>query len=327
MKRRLVGLFILAGLGWAQPAKKVAMVLQVEGKVVSDSAPVMTGQLWSSGDRIELGAGSRVTVLMLNRGERQEITGQGSLEVLPAALKLAGKCASKVLTSTQLRLALNGDYHRQIGGMVLRDAVAQVKNSTLNRVEIAPEGVKVSCQAGAGEPPQLKFYFLDHYVGPVLNADLNGLKMPDQSEPPASAFSTQVTAQKQAGRWVWQVPWPLEDPPKSYALEAFPTKEPKSLQLYTRVYHSSPQDLSELAVARQKVAAWAGREPSSTGPSLYLASLLEERGQLQNAIQALEPALALKPHDPGLAQMKARLLLDLGHYADAAQTLQAVRPK
>lgn len=327
MKRTLVGLFILAGLGWAQPAKKVAMVLQVEGKVASNSAPVMTGQLWSSGDRIELGAGSRVTVLMLNQGERQEITGQGSLEVLPTALKLAGKCASKVLSSTQLRLALNGDNHRQIGGMVFRDSVAEVKNSVLDRVEIAPEGVQVSCPAGAGDPPQLKFYFLDHYAGPMFNANLQGLKLFEKTEPLGAAFSTQVSAQKQADRWVWQVPWPLEDVPKSYALEAFPTQEPKELQLYTRVYHSSPQDLSELTSARQKVAAWASREPSSPGPSLYLASLLEEKGELQNALEALQPALALKPRDPGLAQMKARILLDLGHYADAAQTLKAVQPE
>ena len=54
---------MLAGLGWAQPAKKVAMVLQVQGKVASNSSPVLTGQLWSSRDHIELGA--RVTVLLI----------------------------------------------------------------------------------------------------------------------------------------------------------------------------------------------------------------------------------------------------------------------
>ncbi|MBS2033826.1 tetratricopeptide repeat protein [bacterium] len=323
MKRTLVGMLILAATGWAQPAKKVAMVLKVDGMVLNHSTPVMTGELWSSGDNIELTPGSKVTVLLLNKGERQEISGKGSLEVGADGLNPKG-CSAKVLSSTQLKLAMNGENHRQIGGMVVRDGAKAVENSVFDRIEVTPQGIRISRPAAAGVPPKLKCYFLDQFYNPVLNGDLKTIKMPPLEAPPQSAFAPLVSGQKQGKRWTWDVPWPLEEAPKSYALEVFPaTPEGSKLaDLYTRLYHGSSQDQAELAAAKKTVAAWAKREPGTVGPAVYMANLLDEKGQLQEALEALKPALALQPNDPGLLQIQARLLVDLGRYADAAKSLK-----
>ena len=58
------------------------------------------------------------------------------------------------------------------------------------------------------------------------------------------------------------------------------------------------KEQSELSTARQRVADWAQQEPGTSGPSVYLANLLEEKGQLEAALEALKPALALQPKTP-----------------------------
>jgi hypothetical protein len=322
MRRVLVGLLMAVSLGWAQPARKVAMVLKVQGGVSNQSSPVLTGQLWGPGDSIELAQGSQVTVLLLNRGERQEISGKGSLEVAPEGLKLHGGCSARELPSTQMKLALNGENHRQIAGMVLRNAASEPKNSPLDQIQLDPGGVKVSCPSGSGSPPSLQFYYLKKYDNPILNSDLQRVRMPALTKATDVLAAPEITGQKQAERWVWEAPWPSQG--GAVALEVLDPAT-QSRQLYTRVHQPDSQQQSELSTAREKIASWTQQDPGTIGPSVYLANLLEEMGQLQAALEALGPALSLEPKDEGLVQMKARLLIDLGRYADAADTLRTAR--
>ncbi|MFN8612768.1 MAG: tetratricopeptide repeat protein [Vulcanimicrobiota bacterium] len=325
--KRVIAAVLMAGLAWAQPGQKVAMVLKVEGKVLNQQGAVVTGQLWAPGDKIQLTQGSRVTVLMLNKGQRQEIGGLGSVEVAAGGLKLQGRCTARDLASTQLRLALTGDNHRQIGGMVLRGASKKLANSVFDQIEVDAHGLKISRPAQEGAPPKLQFCFLDQYYIPALNKDLKSMEMPPMENLPQPAFAPQISGKAEGQRWTWEVPWPLEDPSRSYGLKVIPVENPtpKDPLLYTRVYHSSDQEQKDLAAAREQVKVWKKKEPGSQGPSVYLANLLDEKGQLQAALEALKPALSQNPHDSGLLQMRARLLMDLGRYAQAAQALKAVK--
>ena len=315
-------MLLVVSLGWAQPAKKVAMVLKVRGSVTNQSVPVITGQFWAAGDSIELGQGSQVTVLLLNQGERQEISGKGSLEVAPDGLSLHGGCAAKVFASSQLKLALNGENHRQIAGMVLRSSAEAAQNSPLDQIEIEPGGLKISSPAGAGNPPRLKFFFLKKYENPILNSDLQRVRMPAMARPADTVSAPEVKGQKQGNRWVWEAAWPSEGP--APALEVFDPASQKR-QLYTRIHQTTALQRSQLTAVRKEVAKWAQQEPGTIGPSVYLANLLEEMGQLEAALEALKPALALQPKDQGLVQMRARLLLDLGRYGAAAAALKSIR--
>ena len=79
----------------------------------------------------------------------------------------------------------------------------------------------------------------------------------------------------------------------------------------------------ELETARQDCLQWAEGEPKSYEPWLIYATLLEEKGRLEEASRILDKALQLEPAEPGLIQMKARLLMDLGRYGQAADLLKA----
>ncbi len=308
--RTLIAL-LLAGVALAQPApKKVAMVLKAEG-----SPEVLTGQMWSDGQSIDLPAGSRVTVLLLNKGERLELSGKGKVQVSTRGLSLKG-VQSKSLASTQVRLALNGENQRQIGGMTLRRVASKPWDSSLDRVEVTPEGLTLSRPDGKGAPPPLKFVYLDQETMPTLLSNFETVA--ESGRPAKSVFATQVSGHEVGGRWQWQAPWPLEDTPKAYSLRVFDPSSQK-LSLWTRLYHASAQEETELAAARKQVAQWSQLEPKSPQPWVYLANLLEEKGFLEEALAATDSALSLRPGDPGVLNTKARLLLDLGRYSQASQ--------
>ena len=308
--RTLIAL-LLAGVALAQPTpKKVAMVLKAEG-----SPEVLTGQMWSDGQSIDLPVGSKVTVLLLNKGERVELTGKGKIQVSLRGLALKG-VKSRSLESTQVKLALNGENQRQIGGMTLRKAASKPWDSALDRVEVSSDGLTLSRSAGAGSPPSLEFVYLDQETMPTLMSDFQSVaeaKLPTQS-----VFTTQVQGKQVGSRWQWQAPWPLEDTPKAYSLRVFDPSSQK-LSLWTRLYHASAREEKELTAAREQVAQWSRREPQSPQPWVYLANLLEEKGLLEEALAATESALSLRPGDQGVLNTKARLLLDLGRYTQASQ--------
>lgn len=310
MLKRSLLVLLMAGAALAEPTpKKVAMVLKAEGKT-----QVLTGQLWAAGDHISLPAGSKVTVLMLNKGERIELSGEGTVEVSGSGLKVEG-AQSKKLASTQMRLAMTGENQRQIGGMTLRTpGAAPEANSVLDGVEVSESGVRLSRPAAKGAPPRLQFFYLEHENMPLLSSDFGALARVES--PAQSVFSTQVAGRRVGSRWVYEAPWPLEDGPKNYSLRVFPVSS-GAMQLWTRLYRPGPDETKELATAREQVRQWVAREPRNAEPWVYLANLLEEKGRLQEASQALESALALRPQDPGLLEMKMRLLLDLGRYLQA----------
>jgi hypothetical protein len=181
----------LAGFTLAQPApKKIAMVLKAEG-----SPEVLTGQMWSDGQKVELPAGAQVTVLLLNKGERVQLTGKGSVNVSSRGLALQG-VQSKTLASTQVRLGLNGENQRQIGGMTLRKPAAsgQPWDSQLDRVEISDQGVALSRPAGEGDPPRLEVFYLEREHLPSLASDFATL--PAANLPTQSVFSTRLSGEK-----------------------------------------------------------------------------------------------------------------------------------
>ena len=316
MFKRCLWFLWLAGMALAEaPTKKIAMVLNVQGK-----SDILTGQLWSLDDHIKVPEGAKVTVLLLNKGQRLELKGKGSVRVSADGLKLEGGVQSTRLTSSQTRLALNGENQRQIGGMVTREGEnLTVWNSLLDRVEISSQEVTLSRPAGSGSPPPLQFYYLLPEDMPTLGVDFKSLAA---SEPPSSSqFSTKVTGRKVGSRWQWQAPWPLEQASKSYSLRVFELPTQK-LQLWTRLYRPAETELKELAATREQVRQWSAREPSSPEPWIYLATLLEFKGHLDEALVALKSARKLRPADPGLKTMKVRLLLDLGRYQQAAAAMK-----
>lgn len=320
MLRRSLVVLWLVGLALAEPMpKKIAMVLKAEG-----NSSALTGQMWAAGDRVNLPAGAKVTVLLLNKGERIEITGAGTVVVARGGLNLLEGARSKKLSTTQVSLALTGENHRQVGGMTVRNdklpPPAPKYNLELDRVEVSEAGVLVSRPAGSGAPPRLRFLYLDPEGMPNLTADFNALAR--SPVPEKSVFTTQVAGRAEGNRWFWQAPWPLEESPRSYSLRVFPVPS-GPLQLWTRLYHPSVGETKALAAARQQVKKWVQREPASAEPWVYLANLLEEKGQLEEALKALDSALALQPGDKGLLEMKARLLMDLGRYLQAYK----VKPK
>lgn len=312
MFKRCLWFLFLGGMALSQtPTRKIAMVLNVQG-----TTEVLTGQLWSVGERIDMPEGAKVTVLLLNQGQRLELTGKGSVKVAPDGLKLEGTHSTR-LASTRTRLALNGENQRQIGGMVTRTDVNKAAwNSLLDRVEISAQGVTLSRPAGSGSPPQLQFFYLDPQDMPTLGEDFRELAA---SVPPSkSVLSTEVAGQKVGSRWQWQAAWPPGQASKSYSLRVFELPV-KKFQLWTRVYHPAQQELQELAAAREQARQWSAREPRSPEPWIYLATLLEFKGHLEEALLALKSAQRLRPIDRGLKTMQVRLLLDLGRYQQAAQ--------
>ena len=134
--------------------------------------------------------------------------------------------------------------------------------------------------------------------------------------PAVSVFSTRTEGRKVGSRWRWIAPWPQQDPLKSYQLRVYELPSQK-LQLLTRLYRAGAQEIRDVAAAGEQARQWARREPGSVEPLVYLSTLLSDKGRLEESLTALNSALALRPADKGLLQMKVRLLLDLGRYRQA----------
>ena len=310
MFNRCVLFLWLACAALAQPhPKTVAMVLSVRG-----NPDVLTGQLWSAGDHIEMPAGAKITVLLLNKGQRMELSGKGNVAVSEQGLQVRGTTA-KELSSTQVRLSLNGENQRQIGGMTLRNVdVSSLWNSPLERVDLSSEGITVSRPVADGAPPRLLFVYREAEAMPTFTDSFQALL--NSPVPADSVFSTEVSGLKVGTRWQWQAPWPLEDAPKAYALRVFQLPS-KKLLLLTRLYRPVDQEVQEMLAARQQAQKWAEREPRSAEPWVYLATVAEDKGRLEEALAAVQRAMGLRPADLGLAAIKVRLLLDLGRYRQA----------
>jgi len=325
MKKRFVWLGLalaLIGSAQAESARR-AMVLKVDGPVSAGNGKVLTGQFLDAGSSLQLPAGSSLTLLMLNKGQRLEIKGKGSLQLTASGVDLKG-CSSRVLDSNQQKLSLTGENHRAIGGAVLRVPPIKLLTSTpFDKIEVL-DGTRpamlLSRPAGEGVPPTLRFDYSTAYTRPRLVANGKVELLRGQS---VQIESAQVSGEMSAGRWNWRIPWPATDQ-KSLSLTVNPLDQDEPV-LYTFVYLTSPQEEKELRSVARETQQWSAREPQSIQPFVLYASLLAERGRLEEARQQLDKALAISKNEPGLLEMKAHVLTELGRYQQAGALRKSTR--
>lgn len=326
MKRWMIAAGLLVSLAvQAEQSPYKAMVLKVQGKptahpMVNVNEPVITGQRWDQGWEIDLPPGSKLTVLLLEKGERLEIAGSGKVKVTAKGLD-CGSCATTSLASTQHRLSLTGENHRQIGGITMRGA--SNTGSLVDNIEVAEQGkaLLISCPASQGQPPELNYQYYYYFSQPNFNSTLQVVRQTDSS----TLQTGSLKGIAQGSRWQWSLPIPQSEPRSTLGLRLSDAKGTE--WLYTKAYVSTGEDQSSLASARSDLEGWATQEPESPEPWLVYATLLEEKGYLQEAQEKLARALQLQPKDPGLIQMQIRLLVDLGRYEQARELLKRQPPQ
>jgi len=314
-------LFTMVGALHAESARR-AMVLKVDGPVLAGKTKVLTGQFLDQSSSLQLPAGATVTVLMLNKGQRLEIKGKGNLKFNASGLELQG-CTSRVLGSNQQKLSLTGENHRAIGGAVLRDLIESLPTTLLDKIEVL-DGAKpvllVSRPAAEGTPPILRFAYTTNFTRPSLeNHGRAVVRLPSFVD----VEFTHVPGEVAESRWQWRIPWPASDH-KTFSLTLKPLDKDEPL-LYTFVYLTSPQEEKELRSVARETQQWSAREPKSIQPFVLYAGLLAERGRLEEARQQLDKALAIAKKEPGLLQMKASVLTELGRYQQAGALLKSTR--
>ena len=320
MRKRLLGCAVfltILGSSGADPTRR-AMVLSVQGKVLDHAQPVLTGQLLNDDSVLSLPENSSVTLLVLNKGERVAVSGQGKLEFGALGLQVRDGAGIRPVGSNQRRLSLNGENHRSIGGMITRSVEVgrtALENTEFDRVEVREgQGLMLSRPAGQGEPPSLTFRFTPTYYLPEYVSGKPFCLLPDKD---VYLWAPEISGQRVGSRWQWEVPWP-KDAQKTMGLVV---SDPRSVApaLYTWVYQTDPQEEEDLRSLTRDVKDWTGREPESIEPLVVYASVLEDRGFLERALQQLERALQLKNDEPGLLEMKARVLTELGRYSEASR--------
>ena len=314
----------LSGLPRADSGQR-AMVLMVKGAVLAQTQQVLTGQLLEQGSTLQLPAGTSITLLLLNKGQRLEVKGPGSIGVDASGLRLQG-CTSRLLDSNQQKLSLTGENHRTIGGMVLRNVrVIEASTSPVDKIEVlggTRPAILLSRRAGEGPPPDLQFVFAPNYRAPKPISQ--GRAEVYRSEPETRIQSGLVKGEVVAGRWKWQLPYPDSDL-KTLTLTLTEHDHNDVVWLYTRVYLTSPDEEKELSKVARNVQQWSAREPQSIQPRVLYASLLGERGRLEESLQQVDKALSLAKDDAGLREMKYQILLDLGRYSQAAELNKSTR--
>lgn len=321
MLKRLVSFGLLlslaSGLAADTPLRR-AMVLTVQGEVVANSRPVKVGQLLDDSSELDLKGRSTITLLLLSKGQRLAVDGQGKVQVREAGVLARDGATVRLLDSNQRKITLNGENHRAIGGMTTREVLVgsrDLASTSFDKVEVRPgKGLLISRPAGSGTPPKLSFHYTATYRLPDLTAKGATCLLPSKDERVSSSV---VAGEKVGSRWQWRVEWPKADY-KSMGLTVTEEDDDTDPLLYTWVYQTAPRDEAELLSLAKAVEDWRGREPESLEPLVLYSSLLEDRGYLELAGQQLDRALALKREEPGLLEMKARVLTELGRYAEAA---------
>lgn len=322
-----VALGLLARLAWGEPASK-AMVLESTGSAQLKSGrtqdKVLTGQIWREGDSVVVNAKGQLTVLVLGKGERLTISGPATVTVGSAGVTVRGG-STKGLSAVQPKLALTGENHRQIGGNAIRSELKPAQlSSKLGSVEVNLDSrpvVTVTRPAADSPGKSVVFSLESDFVRPDLTGDLDNVVRGGARRSYASIPAEAVVAN---GVSTYQATMPEGEPGSLVALRVTDEQSGEEL-LYTRLYYPVPGDGAQVEQARKDAEEWARREPRNPGPWLVYAQVLEEKGLLSRALEAVSKALALRPHDEGLLQMKARLQMDLGDYASAAKSVKAAR--
>lgn len=316
--------FLMATMGWAAESRK-AMVLRADGPQASltqegKKIPVVRGQMWNAGDRISLPAKSTLTVMLLSQGKRLQVEGPANVTLQNDGIDVKDGGKVRELKSVEHKLALSGENHRQFGGMTVRNAQdieADPFRLRLDRVEYPSAGapiVLVSSPPSSGRPPTLMFQFYDSFSRPNISADG---RLAIQNFGDQAFAAREVAAVVKNGAWEYRVEVPGQETSRTLGLRVY-NLENKEL-LYTRLYAPGPEDLDALEAARRNTEQWVELEPQSSDPWLVYACILEEKGQLTQALEALETALKYAPKDPGLLRLKTTLFLDLGRYSEALE--------
>jgi hypothetical protein len=322
-----VSLALLSGLAWGQPPSK-AMVLESSGSAQLKSGrieeKVLTGQIWREGDSVVVQPNSQLTVLVLGKGERLTIAGPAKVAIGPKGVTVNGG-AAKGRTVVQHKLALTGENHRQIGGNSLRDTEpAQALSSKMDSVQISMDAhpVVTLSRKASGTPARPVVVTVEsEFVRPDLSQDLRSVVRGKQRRVFATIAAEGVLRGDSA---VYEAKLPAGEPGTLLALRVRDEQSGDEL-LYTRLYYPLPTDRQLVTDARRDAEQWAKKEPNSAAPWLVLAQVLEEKGQLMQARDAVIKALTLRPKDEGLLQMKARLEMDLGDYVNAARSVELAR--
>lgn len=322
-----MSMLLFTGLAWTQPASK-AMVLESTGSAQLKSGriqeKVLSGQIWREGDTVVVEPGTRLTVLVLGKGERLTIAGPARVVIGARGVTVNGGLV-KGKTVVQHKLALTGENHRQIGGNSLRSVQsADQLSAKLDTVHISMDVrpvVTVSRKTSETPGKSVVFTLESEFVKPDLSVDLKSVV---RGEARTTFASVPADAVIRDGLATYRATMPASDPGSMVALRVRDEQSGEEL-LYTRLYYPLPGDSKALAVARRDAEQWAKKEPNSPAPWLVLAQVLEEKGQLDQARDAVSKALVLRPADEGLLQMKARLEMDLGDYLNAAKSVNAAR--
>jgi hypothetical protein len=319
MLKRLVGFGLFLALISVLPAAPTrrAMVLAVQGEVLSGSQPIRSGQLLDDSSLLDLKHNATVTLILLNKGQRVAVEGEGQLRFSTEGLAPSAGARVRVLDSNQQKVTLNGENHRSVGGLITRDVEVgrtPLDSTVFDSVEVLEgHGVLVSRPAGQGPPPALCFHFLASYTLPDLTKDGKAACLLHLKE--KAIWSPVIQGHRIESRWVWEAVWPKLDY-QSMGLVVTEEEEFEPL-LYTWLYRAGSQEQSQLLSLAREVESWRAREPESIEPLVLYASLLEDRRYLEAANQQLDKALALKNKEPGLLEMKARVLTELGRYSEA----------
>lgn len=314
--KMLFVLTALAGLAWAAPARKV-LVLEINGpsgQLVSQktSLNVATGSILQERDTVEVKAGGSLTVLILGKRERLKVIGPGRFTVGPDGLQESGVKLER-LEAPESQLALTGDNHRRLAGLRTRAQVRTLPSGGFDSFSVTPGKLVLSSSKLPDKP--LRFTLYSAYRGPVIDA-----KGIDRDEPEQMVSTALVTPTRADGKGVYSLDLP--EGPGDLTLRILNEGGSEEL-LFARVYPLSAAEQAELAAARSSIESWASRSPGNAEPWIVYSCLLEEKGQLQEALAALTRALELRPNDGGLLEMKIRLLLDSGDYQAAQETWKA----
>ena len=124
----------------------------------------------------------------------------------------------------------------------------------------------------------------------------------------------------------YQVPWPESLAPGESAAVRLVDNEGREY-FYSRVLRPAPGHYKQQAEASGELTDWLASEPKSSQVWLVYARFLENQGHFLESLAALGKAIQLDGPQPDLLQLKTRILLDCGRYAEALETYRQMEQK
>lgn len=276
-----------------------------------------SGQFFASDEKVQVPAGCSVTVLLLGQGKRLRLSGPCTV-TMNGSQMVGPRSQLKELPGKPFRLNLSGENHRQVAGGVVREATkeGELRDGGWN-IALTPfprARLLLSEPASAGLPPTLQCEFFEKYADPKLRADLSGVARGRLGASLDSGdLTTDLAGRLDAGRWHYAIDLPDRWAGRRLALRL---SDDRGELLYTPLYGWSRAEASKLQQLKLEVEASKAAESW-----VVYAVTAEELGQLGEALKAVQQAISLKHPNPGLRRMAARLQVDVGDLAAAAESL------